>query len=43
MGYIQDMEDMMNLITKWAFESRNYFELYSLIKDKNEALGYHKK
>ncbi|HEY0669362.1 MAG TPA: hypothetical protein VGD22_14345 [Sphingobacteriaceae bacterium] len=41
MAYIQDMEDIMNLITKWAFESRNYFELYSLIKDKNEELGYH--
>ena len=42
MAYIQDMEDIMNLITKWAFESQNYFELYSLIKDKNEKLGYHK-
>lgn len=41
MAYIQDMEDIMNLITKWAFESRNYFELYSLIRDKNEEFGYH--
>ncbi|MCR6637991.1 MAG: hypothetical protein NVV82_03095 [Sporocytophaga sp.] len=41
MAYIQDMEEIMNLITKWAFESRNYFELYSLIRDKNEKLGYH--
>ncbi|MFC5623275.1 hypothetical protein [Algoriphagus winogradskyi] len=41
MGYIQDMEEIMNLITKWAFESRNYFELYSLLRDKNKELGYH--
>jgi hypothetical protein len=41
MAYIQDMEEIMNLITKWAFESRNYFELYSLLRDKNENLGYH--
>jgi len=41
MAYIQDMEDIMNLITRWAFESRNYFELYSLIRDKNQELGYH--
>jgi hypothetical protein len=41
MAYIQDMEDVMNLITKWAFESRNYFELYSLLREKNEQLGYH--
>ncbi len=41
MAYIQDMEEIMNLITKWAFESRNYFELYSLLRDKNEKLGYH--
>ncbi|UXP30603.1 hypothetical protein N6H18_09575 [Reichenbachiella agarivorans] len=41
MAYIQDMEEIMNLITKWAFESRNYFELYSLLRDKNEELGYH--
>jgi hypothetical protein len=42
MGYIEDMEEVMNLITKWAFESRNYFELYSLLRDKNIQLGYHK-
>ncbi|MBO6495626.1 MAG: hypothetical protein JJ978_08675 [Roseivirga sp.] len=41
MAYIQDMEEIMNLITKWAFDSRNYFELYSLLRDKNEELGYH--
>lgn len=41
MAYIQDMEEIMNLITKWAFESRNYFELYSLLRDKNKKLGYH--
>lgn len=41
MAYIQDMEEMMNLITRWAFESRNYFELYSLILEKNTELGYH--
>jgi hypothetical protein len=41
MGYIQDMEEIMNVITKWAFESRNYFELYSILKDKNTELGYH--
>lgn len=41
MAYIQDMEEVMSLITKWAFESRNYFELYSLLRDKNEELGYH--
>jgi len=41
MGYIHDMEEVMNLITKWAFESRNYFELYSLLRDKNKELGYH--
>jgi len=41
MGYIHDKEEVMNLITKWAFESRNYFELYSLLRDKNKELGYH--
>lgn len=41
MAYIQDMEEIMNLIIKWAFDSRNYFELYSLLRDKNEELGYH--
>ena len=41
MGYVQDMEDIMNLIAKWAFESRNYYELYSLIRDKNKERGYH--
>ena len=41
MAYIQDMEEIMNLITKWAFESRNYFELYSLLREKNKKLGYH--
>jgi len=42
MAYIQDMEDLMNLITKWAFESGNQFDLYTLIRNKNVELGYHK-
>lgn len=41
MAYIQDMEEIMNIITKWASESRNYFELYSVLFAKNEELGYH--
>ncbi|MGB3184140.1 MAG: hypothetical protein WBB45_22290 [Cyclobacteriaceae bacterium] len=41
MAYLQDMEDIMNLISKWAFDSRDLFELYSLLRAKNEESGYH--
>jgi hypothetical protein len=42
MAYIQDMEDLMNLLVKWAFENGNLFDLYNLIREKNVDLGYHK-
>lgn len=41
MAYIKDMEEIMNLITIWAFENGNLFDLYKLIYDKNKELGYH--
>ena len=41
MGYIQDMEEIMNLIVGWAANGRNYYELYQIIRGKNEELGYH--
>jgi len=42
MAYIPDMEEIMNMITKWAFENGNTFDLYKLLRDKNLELGYHK-
>lgn len=41
MAYIPDMEEIMNLIIKWASDSGNYFELYTPLREKNEQLGYH--
>ena len=41
MGYIQDMEEIMNAITNWAYKSMNYSELYFILRDKNKSLGYH--
>ena len=41
MGYIRDMEEIMNAITNWAYKSMNYSELYFILRDKNKSLGYH--
>ena len=41
MGYIQDMEEIMNAIANWAHKSMNYSELYFILRDKNKLLGYH--
>jgi len=41
MALISDMEEMMNIIATWATTNRSLFELYYLIKAKNDDLGYH--
>lgn len=42
MGYLEDMNELIDILIDWVFAKGSIFELYTKLKDKNDSKGYGK-
>lgn len=40
MAYINDINDLINIITKWISNKGTMYDLYSQLRDLNKSKGY---
>lgn len=40
MAYIKDINDLINIITKWISNKGTMYDLYSQLRDLNRSKGY---
>ena len=42
MGYIHDLDVVLDIIAEWIMNKGSYFDLYARLRKENEKRGYHK-